>query len=107
MPTSTSFDVTILGGGLAGRLCAWQLAQTGVPPARIALVERGPRDGSGAAAYVAAAMLAPLAEAAVADRFVVDLGLASLEKKDNPKPRKRIKSIKKQKTEAKNPLTGE
>ena len=78
MPTSTSFDVTILGGGLAGRLCAWQLAQTGVPPARIAVVERGPRDGSSAAAYVAAAMLAPLAEAAVADRFVVDLGLASL-----------------------------
>ncbi|CAJ0793721.1 tRNA 5-methylaminomethyl-2-thiouridine biosynthesis bifunctional protein MnmC [Ralstonia psammae] len=78
MPTSTPFDVTILGGGLAGRLCAWQLAQTGVPPARIAVVERGARDGSGAAAYVAAAMLAPLAEAAVADRFVVDLGLASL-----------------------------
>ncbi|WP_155401627.1 FAD-dependent oxidoreductase, partial [Ralstonia solanacearum] len=74
----TPFDVTILGGGLAGRLCAWQLAQTGVPPARIAVVERGARDGSGAAAFVAAAMLAPLAEAAVADRFVVDLGLASL-----------------------------
>ncbi|MHA6863661.1 FAD-dependent oxidoreductase [Ralstonia pseudosolanacearum] len=74
----TPFDVTILGGGLAGRLCAWQLAQTGVPPARIAVVERGARDGSGSAAYVAAAMLAPLAEAAVADRFVVELGLASL-----------------------------
>ncbi|TXD91517.1 FAD-dependent oxidoreductase, partial [Ralstonia pseudosolanacearum] len=54
----TPFDVTILGGGLAGRLCAWQLAQTGVPPARIAVVERGARDGSGSAAYVAAAMLA-------------------------------------------------
>lgn len=50
----------------------------GVPPARIAVVERGARDGSGSAAYVAAAMLAPLAEAAVADRFVVELGLASL-----------------------------
>jgi len=62
----------------ASRLCAWQLVQAGVPAARIAVVERGARDGSSAAAYVAAAMLAPLAEAAVADRFVVDLGLASL-----------------------------
>jgi len=70
------FDVAILGAGLAGRLCAWLLVRAG---ARVALVERAGPDGAGAAAHVAAAMLAPLAESAIAERRIVDLGLASVE----------------------------
>ncbi|WP_423195096.1 MULTISPECIES: FAD-dependent oxidoreductase [unclassified Cupriavidus] len=76
MSAVQSFDVVILGAGLAGRLCAWLLVRAG---ARVALVERGGPDGTGSAAHVAAAMLAPLAESAISERRIVDLGVASLE----------------------------
>ncbi|CAG9176011.1 FAD-dependent oxidoreductase [Cupriavidus pampae] len=75
MTAAQYYDVAILGGGLAGRLSAWLLVRAG---ARVALVERGSPDGTGSAAYVAAAMLAPLAESAIAERRIVDLGVASL-----------------------------
>lgn len=65
----------VLGGGLVGRLIAWRLAGDGH---RVALYERGDADGSGAAAWVAAAMLAPLAEAASAELMITELGVASL-----------------------------
>ncbi|MGO4761422.1 FAD-dependent oxidoreductase [Cupriavidus sp. 2KB_3] len=76
MTAVKSFDVAILGAGLAGRLCAWLLVRAG---ARVALVERDGPDGTGAAAHVAAAMLAPLAESAIAERRIVDLGIASVD----------------------------
>lgn len=76
MTAVQSFDVAILGAGLAGRLAAWQLVRSG---ARVALVERAGPDGAGSAAYVAAAMLAPLAESAIAERRIVDLGIASVD----------------------------
>jgi len=76
MTAVQSFDVAILGAGLAGRLSAWQLVRAG---ARVALIERGGPDGSGSAAHVAAAMLAPLAESAIAERRIVDLGMASVD----------------------------
>lgn len=69
-------DFAVLGGGLAGRLLAWRLAGTGH---RVALYERGPADGSESAAWVAAAMLAPLAEAASAELLLTELGAASLD----------------------------
>jgi glycine oxidase len=69
-------DFAVLGGGLAGRLLAWRLAGMGH---RVALYERGPADGSESAAWVAAAMLAPLAEAASAELLLTELGAASLE----------------------------
>ncbi|PLZ01356.1 FAD-dependent oxidoreductase [Burkholderia sp. WAC0059] len=69
-------DFAVLGGGLCGRLVAWRLAGAGH---RVALYERGDADGSQAAAWVAAAMLAPLAEAAVAETLIVELGVASLD----------------------------
>lgn len=76
MTAVQSFDVAILGAGLAGRLAAWHLVRSG---ARVALVERGGPDGTGSAAHVAAAMLAPLAESAIAERRIVDLGIASVD----------------------------
>ncbi|HTI16172.1 MAG TPA: FAD-dependent oxidoreductase [Trinickia sp.] len=69
-------DFAILGGGLCGRLVAWQLAGAGH---RVALYERGDAAGSNAAAWIAAAMLAPVAEAASAEPLLVELGAASLE----------------------------
>lgn len=68
-------SIAVVGGGLAGRLIALQLARSGC---RVSLYEQGPRSGAGAAAYVAAAMLAPLAEAAEATPEVVALGYQSL-----------------------------
>jgi len=61
-------DFAVLGGGLCGRLIAWRLAGAGH---RVALYERGDAAGSSSAAWVAAAMLAPLAEAAVAEPLIV------------------------------------
>ncbi|MBP6345965.1 MAG: NAD(P)-binding protein, partial [Neisseriaceae bacterium] len=45
-------DVAIIGGGLVGRLLAWQLAQANLT---LHLYEAGSPTGEGAAAYVAAA----------------------------------------------------
>jgi glycine oxidase len=69
-------DFAVLGGGLCGRLVAWLLAGVGH---RVDLYERGDAAGSGAAAWVAAAMLAPLTEAAGTEPLVVELGAASLD----------------------------
>jgi glycine oxidase len=80
MPSSTpslrSADpVSILGAGLIGRLLAVQLAQAGHP---VRLVDSGPPDGQQAAARVAAAMLAPLAESAITEPSVVAMGQYAL-----------------------------
>ncbi|VVE56565.1 cytochrome C biogenesis protein CcdA [Pandoraea iniqua] len=75
--TTSRPDVAVLGGGLSGRLVAWQLIRAG---ARVALYERGDADGSSAAGWVAAAMLAPLAEAAVAEPSIVEMGAVGLER---------------------------
>ncbi|MDR3096721.1 MAG: FAD-binding oxidoreductase [Paraburkholderia sp.] len=69
-------DFAVLGGGLCGRLVAWRLAGAGH---RVALYERGGPEGAESAAWIAAAMLAPLAEAAVAELLITELGVASLE----------------------------
>ncbi len=45
----------------------------------MALYERGGPEGGESAAWIAAAMLAPLAEAAVAELLITELGVASLE----------------------------
>ncbi|MBW5804055.1 MULTISPECIES: FAD-dependent oxidoreductase [Burkholderia] len=68
-------DFAVLGGGLVGRLIAWRLAGDGH---RVALYERGGPDGEQSAAWIAAAMLAPLAEAASAELLITELGAASL-----------------------------
>ena len=67
--------VLVLGAGLMGRLLALSLAQAGHP---VRIVDAGPPDGSGAAGWVAAAMLAPLAESAITEPSVVALGQYAL-----------------------------
>ena len=65
----------IVGGGLMGRLLAFALAKGG---AQVDLFEKGGPDGAHAAARIAAAMLAPLAESAITEDSVVRMGLYSL-----------------------------
>ena len=67
--------VAVLGGGLSGRLMAFQLAEQGIS---VELFEKGERNGEQAAAYVAAAMLAPSAEAVEATPEVIRLGKQSI-----------------------------
>ena len=65
----------IVGGGLMGRLLALALAKSG---AQVDLFEKAGPDASHAAARIAAAMLAPLAESAITEDSVVRMGLYSL-----------------------------
>ena len=64
-------SAAILGAGLMGRLMAVTLARAGC---RVDLHEAGSAEAEGAAARVAAAMLAPLAESAVAPVPLVRMG---------------------------------
>lgn len=69
-------DIAIAGAGVMGRLLAWQLARAGH---RVSVVDpaAGPT-APGAAAFVAAGMLSPLAEQEHAEPDVVALGWRSL-----------------------------
>ena len=68
-------SIAILGGGLVGRLMAWQMAKQSVS---VTLFDKGSRAGEYAAAHIAAAMLAPLAESIEATPLVIELGKQSL-----------------------------
>lgn len=65
----------IVGAGLMGRLLAVALAKRG---ARVELFEKGGSDATNAAARIAAAMIAPLAESAITEDNVVRMGVHSL-----------------------------
>ena len=65
----------ILGAGLMGRLLACELAKAGH---QVSLYDAGDSDGNLSAARVAAAMLAPLAESAIAEPPVVRMGQYAL-----------------------------
>ena len=64
-------SAVILGAGLMGRLLALALARAGC---RVELFDAGGPQADGSAARVAAAMLAPLAESAVAPPSIVRMG---------------------------------
>ncbi|CAN7459512.1 FAD-dependent oxidoreductase [Variovorax sp. LjRoot130] len=64
-------SAVILGAGLMGRLLAVTLAQAGC---KVEVFDAGGPEADGAAARVAAAMLAPLAESAIAPPSVVRMG---------------------------------
>ena len=74
---AASSSITLLGAGLLGRLLATSLARQGH---RVQIFEAGGPEGAGSAAYVAAAMLAPLAESAVTEPGVVRMGQHALER---------------------------
>lgn len=74
---ATTRPWAVLGAGLMGRLVAHALARRGE---RVELFEAGSAEGEGSAARVAAAMLAPLAESAVADDTIVRMGVHALER---------------------------
>ncbi len=71
----TQPNVGIAGAGLAGRLLAWRLARAGC---RVSLFDAKRRDALDTASQTAAAMLSPLAELAVSDDAVFELGQRSL-----------------------------
>ena len=68
---TTPSHIAILGAGLMGRLLALELAREGH---RVEVFEAKGPEGDGAAARVAAAMLAPLAESAITEPGVVRMG---------------------------------
>lgn len=73
VPGPVRADICVVGGGIAGLTCARTLAQGG---ANVLVLERGTA-GAGTA-YVAAGMLAPLVEARLAEREVVEFGRDAL-----------------------------
>ena len=68
--------IGIAGAGLAGRLLAWRLARKGC---RVSLFDAKSRGDLTSASQTAAAMLSPLAELAVSDDAVFELGQRSLQ----------------------------
>ena len=71
----TQAHIGIAGAGLAGRLLAWRLARAGCA---VSLFDAKQRDDLISASQTAAAMLSPLAELAVSDDAVFELGQRSL-----------------------------
>ena len=70
-------NCVVLGAGLMGRLLAHALATVGHS---VTVHEASGEDGMGAAARVAASMLAPLAESAITEWPVVNMGHYSLQR---------------------------
>jgi glycine oxidase len=68
-------DIAVVGGGLLGRLLAWRASRAGL---RAALYDAASRAGEDSAAWVAAGMIAPSAEAVDADPEIVAMGRCSL-----------------------------
>jgi len=67
----------VLGAGLMGRLMAWRLSLQGH---HVQLHEAQAQQLQGSAAWVAAAMLAPLAESAITEMNVVGMGMHGLKR---------------------------
>ena len=68
-------DIAVVGGGLLGRFLAWRASRAGL---RVALYDAASRAGEDSAAWVAAGMIAPSAEAVDADPEIVAMGRCSL-----------------------------
>ena len=70
---SSSVDVVVVGGGAIGLAVGWRAAERGL---RVTVLERG-EPGHGTS-WVAAGMLAPVAEARFVERPLLELGLAAM-----------------------------
>ena len=71
----SALHVGIAGAGLAGRSLAWRLLRAGC---RVSLFDARHRCDLASASHTAAAMLSPLAELAVSDEAVFELGQRSM-----------------------------
>ncbi len=71
----SALHVGIAGAGLAGRSLAWRLLRAGC---RVSLFDARQRNDVATASHTAAAMLSPLAELAVSDEAVFELGQRSM-----------------------------
>jgi glycine oxidase len=69
---TSSFDVAVIGGGAVGLAIGWRAALRGL---RVVVLERG-EPGRGTS-WVAAGMLAPVAEARLVEQSLLELGLAA------------------------------
>lgn len=76
MSSFNKLNIGIAGAGLAGRTLAWRLLRAGH---RVSLFDARHRDDLNTASQTAAAMLSPLAELAVSDDAVFDLGRRSMQ----------------------------
>lgn len=74
---NSNLNIVILGAGLMGRLLACQLARAGHT---LELFDAGGPDAQNSAARAAAAMLAPLAESAITETSVVQMGVHGLQR---------------------------
>ena len=68
-------DVAVVGGGILGRCLSWRASRAG---AQVALYDAAGSRGEGSAAWVAAGMIAPTAEAIDADAQIQAMGRHSL-----------------------------
>ncbi len=66
--------IAVVGSGLVGRLLAWQLSQHH----QITLYDKDFKTAKHSAGFIAAAMLAPVAESVIASQLVVGLGQLSV-----------------------------
>ena len=73
---TTPLHIGIAGAGLAGRTLAWRLLRAGC---RVSLFDSRRRDDLATASMTAAAMLSPLAELAVSDDAVFELGQRAMQ----------------------------
>lgn len=75
MNIDTNSHIAIAGGGLLGRLLAWQLLEQGY---RICLYEAGSLSDSPAAGRTAAGMISPVSEAVDSEPLMYSLGMVAL-----------------------------
>ncbi|MER2491408.1 glycine oxidase ThiO [Catenovulum sediminis] len=70
--------IAVVGGGLMGRLMAWRLSHAS-SGCQVELFDKGMASGTGSTGYIAAAMVAPVAESVIAGPLVTQLGFRTLQ----------------------------
>src|SRR4051812_48372606 len=71
-PGHPTYDVIVVGGGVAGLAVAWRSARLGMS---VAVIDPAPGSGS---THASAGMLAPVSEVSYTEEPLLQLGLASM-----------------------------